>query len=80
MTYTIVYEKIKDASFPPGYFYAHIPSLDLTTHGLGIEGAESAAKDLLKLWLEEKRANGEVVSEEAETFYSRVNIEDALQG
>lgn len=55
MTYTIVYEKINENNFPPGYFYAHIPSLDLTTHGLGIEGAEQAAKDLLKLWLEEKK-------------------------
>ncbi|MFA5805080.1 MAG: type II toxin-antitoxin system HicB family antitoxin [Melioribacteraceae bacterium] len=80
MTYTIVYEKIKESNFPPGYFYAHIPSLDLTTHGLGIEGAERAAKDLLKLWLEEKKSNGEVVSEEAETFYSRINIEDAIHG
>lgn len=70
MTYTIVYEKIKDASFPPGYFYAHIPSLDLTTHGLGIEGAESAAKDLFKLWLEEKKTGGEVFTEEAETINS----------
>lgn len=70
MTYTIVYEKIKDGSFPPGYFYAHIPSLDLTTHGLGIEGAESAAKDLVELWLEEKRANGEMVTEESETINS----------
>ena len=63
MTYTIVYEKIKKINFPPGYFYAHIPSLDLTTHGLGIEGAERAVKDLLKLWLEERESNGEVVSE-----------------
>ncbi len=51
MTYTIFYERITDNSFPPGYLYVHIPSLGLTTHGLGIEGAESAAKDLLKLWL-----------------------------
>ena len=70
MTYTIVYEKIKDASFPPGYFYAHIPSLDLTTHGLGIEGAESTAKDLVELWLEEKKDAGVVVTEEAETINS----------
>ncbi|KAF0152195.1 MAG: hypothetical protein FD143_1292 [Ignavibacteria bacterium] len=70
MTYTIVYEKIKDASFPPGYFYAHIPSLDLTTHGLGIEGAESAAKDLVELWLEEKKGDSVVVTEEAETINS----------
>lgn len=68
MTYTIVYEKIKDASFPPGYFYTQIPSLDLTTHGLGIEGADSTAKDLVELWLEEKKTDAEVVTDEAETF------------
>lgn len=71
MTYSIIYEKITDTNFPSGYFYAHIPSLELTTHGLGIEGAEQAAKDLLKLWLEEKRANGEIIKEEAETFFQR---------
>ena len=36
----------------PGYYYAHVPSLGLTTHGLGME----AARDLLALWIEEKRA------------------------
>jgi predicted RNase H-like HicB family nuclease len=78
MTYSIIYEKITDSNFPPGYFYAHIPSLELTTHGLGIEGAEQAAKDLLKLWLEEKRANGEIIKVEAETFYSKISIEDVI--
>lgn len=78
MTYSIVLEKIKSNDFPTGYFYAHIPSLDLTTHGLGIEGAEQAAKDLLKLWLEEKKANGEEIKEESETYFSKIDIEDAL--
>lgn len=55
MTYSVIYEKINDASFPPGYYYAHIPALDLTTHGLGIDGAREAAKDLVKLWIEEKK-------------------------
>ena len=59
MTYTIIYEKISDGSMPPGYYYAHIPALDITTHGLGIDGAKEAAKDLMKLWFEEKKANGE---------------------
>jgi len=61
MTYTIIYEKISDSSFPEGYYYAHIPAFDLTTHGLGIEGAKSAAEDLLKIWIEEKKANGEKI-------------------
>ncbi|HRE10560.1 MAG TPA: hypothetical protein PK605_10260 [Ignavibacteria bacterium] len=50
----IIYEKITDGSLPDNYFYAHIPALDLTTHGIGVEGAKSAAEDLIKLWREEK--------------------------
>lgn len=44
---------------PEGYYYTRIPTLDLTTHGIGIEGAKEAARDLIKLWIEEKMANGE---------------------
>jgi hypothetical protein len=57
MTYTIFFEKVNDNAFPEGYFYAHIPSLDLTTHGFGIEGAKAAALDLINLWIAEKKAN-----------------------
>ncbi len=49
MVYGTVLEKIKDANFPSGYYYAHVPSLGLTTHGLGIEGAQEAATDLIRL-------------------------------
>ena len=78
MTYTIVYQKINEKDFPPGFYYAHIPSLDLTTHGLGIEGAKEAAKDLLKLWIDEKRAAGEEIIPEDELLISKLEIEDAL--
>jgi predicted RNase H-like HicB family nuclease len=60
MKYSIVCERIDDGSLPPSYFYAHMPALDLTTHGLGVEGARAAAQDLLDLWIAEKRANGEI--------------------
>ena len=63
MPYTILYEKMTDGSLPDGYYYAHIPVLALTTHGLGVEGAKKAAVDLLKLWIEEKMSNGEAVPE-----------------
>ncbi len=53
MTFGIVFEKIDSPDFPSGYYYAHIPAVGLTTHGLGIEGARAAALDLLKLWLAE---------------------------
>ncbi|MEK7249386.1 MAG: type II toxin-antitoxin system HicB family antitoxin [Bacteroidota bacterium] len=61
MTYSVMFERITDASFPSGYYYAHVPALDLTTHGLGIDGAREAARDLITVWLEEKRANGELL-------------------
>ncbi|TAK61383.1 MAG: hypothetical protein EPO24_05805 [Bacteroidetes bacterium] len=57
MKYSVIFEKVNDPSFPKGYYYAHIPELDLTTHGLGIEGAREAVIDLVKLWVEEKQAN-----------------------
>ena len=36
----VVYEKLTDKNFTTGYYYAHIPTLGLTTHGKGIEGAK----------------------------------------
>lgn len=80
MKYTVVFEEMRDTSFPAGYYYAHIPSLDLTTHGLGIEGAREADLDLLKAWMEEKKANGEGLPPEGTTLYSTIEIEDALLG
>lgn len=50
MQYGILFEKIEEADFPAGYYYAHVPALGLTTHGLGVEGARDAAVDLIKLW------------------------------
>lgn len=58
MTIGVVFEPITEVEFPPGYFYAHIPSLGLTTQGLGVDGARAAAADLVKLWLAEKKASG----------------------
>ncbi len=78
MTYTIIYEKISDGSMPEGYYYAFIPVLDITTHGLGVDGAKEAAKDLMKLWIDEKRANGESIPVEDETLISKIEVEDAL--
>jgi len=74
MQFSVVYEKVTDKTFPEGFYYAHIPSLGLTTHGLGVEGAEAAAKDLIKLWIEEKVDSGEQIKEESETYYSKIEI------
>jgi predicted RNase H-like HicB family nuclease len=78
MTYSILIEKINDGSLPGEYYYAFIPALELTTHGLGIDGAKKAAEDLIKLWIEEKSANNEAVPVEAESFFSKIEIQNAV--
>jgi predicted RNase H-like HicB family nuclease len=80
MNFAVMFEKVQDSGFPTGYYYAHIPSLNLTTHGLGIEGARTAATDLLQLWVAEKRANGETVAAPSEPLFSTLELpDDALQ-
>lgn len=80
MTYGVVFEKIREAGISLDSYYAHIPALGLTTHGQGIEGARSAARDLLTAWLAEKREAGEQVAAPSEILFSTVEIpEDALQ-
>jgi predicted RNase H-like HicB family nuclease len=80
MRFSVVFERVQDAGFPAGYYYAHVPSLGLTTHGSGIEGARQAAADLLRLWLAEKRASGEEVAASSETLFGTLEItDDALQ-
>jgi predicted RNase H-like HicB family nuclease len=68
MEYSVLIEKINDGSLPEGYYYAHIPALDLTTHGLGIEGAKTAAEELITIWIEEKLANAEPVPVESDSY------------
>lgn len=46
MRYSVFLEPVQEAGFE-GFYYAHIPTLDLTTHGPGIEGALSAARELV---------------------------------
>jgi predicted RNase H-like HicB family nuclease len=80
MTYGVLVEKTPSSELSAGFYYAHIPALGLTTHGEGIEGARAAAEDLIKLWLEEKKAAGEAIDLPSEFFFSTVDIsESALQ-
>ena len=79
MQYSILFEATRDSGFAAGYFYAHIPALDLTTHGQGIAGAKAAASDLIALWIEEKRAHAEPVPVEAESYFSRIEVDDAQE-
>lgn len=78
MEYSILIEKIIEEDFPSGYFYAHIPALDLTTHGAGIEGARKAAIELALAWIEERKANGEEIPVEAESYFSKVTLDHAI--
>jgi predicted RNase H-like HicB family nuclease len=80
MNYGVLFEKVSDSDFPSGHYYAHVPALGLTTHGVGLDGARQAALDLVQLWIAEKKANGESVPSPAECFFSTLEIpDDALQ-
>ncbi|KAB2638755.1 MAG: type II toxin-antitoxin system HicB family antitoxin [Verrucomicrobia bacterium] len=74
MRYSVVLELLPAEEGMPGYYYAHVPSLGLTTHGLGMEGALEAARDLVKLWNEEKRANGESITTPSEAILTTVEV------
>jgi predicted RNase H-like HicB family nuclease len=81
MNYPILFQKIDEGDFPSGYYYAHLPTLGLTTPGLGVEGARAAALDLAQLWIGEKRANGEAIPSASDCLLSTLEIpDDALQG
>jgi predicted RNase H-like HicB family nuclease len=77
MRYSVHIEPINEPEFA-GYYYAHIPTLDLTTHGHGIEGAIAAAQELIEACVEEKRSRGEKVPVEAKSLIAQVEIADAV--
>ncbi|MBI2088847.1 MAG: type II toxin-antitoxin system HicB family antitoxin [Deltaproteobacteria bacterium] len=77
MRYSVFLEPVDEPDFK-GYYYAHIPALDLTTHGQGIEGALSAAQDLVEAWIAEKRAHGEAVPIEQKSLIAQIEVADAL--
>lgn len=77
MRYSVLIEPINEPEFA-GYYYARVPTLDLTTHGQGIEGAIAAAQELIEAWVEEKRSRGETVPVEAKSLIAQVEIADAV--
>ena len=77
MRYSVFLEPVNEPEFQ-GYYYAHIPTLDLTTHGMGIEGALGAAQELVEAWVEEKRSRGENVPVETKSLIAQVEIPDAV--
>ncbi len=77
MRYSVFLEPVNEPEFQ-GYYYAHIPTLDLTTHGQGIEGALAAAQELIEAWVAEKRAHSESVPVEARSLIAQIEVPDAL--
>jgi predicted RNase H-like HicB family nuclease len=75
MRYSVLLEPVEEAENLPGFYYAHVPSLGLTTHGDGVEGALSAARDLIHLWVDEKRAAGESPTSARESLLATVEVD-----
>jgi hypothetical protein len=50
MRYTAILEAANEVD-KPGWYYAHIPILDLSAHGLGPEVAIEAARVLVTGWI-----------------------------
>lgn len=77
MRYSVFLEPIKESGFED-YYYAHVPTLDLTTHGQGLEGALAAAQELVEAWIAEKRTHGEEVPVESKSLFTQIEVSDAL--
>jgi len=75
--YSVLIESVIEEGFE-GYCYAHIPSLDLTTHGEGIEGALQAAQELVEAWVAEKQAHGEAIPKERRSVIAQIEVADAV--
>ncbi len=73
--YTVLLEPTNEPD-QPGWFYAHVPALDLTTHGLGVEGALAAARELVTGWVAERQSRGEEVLEESAGLVGQIEIPD----
>ncbi len=84
MRYTVIYEKICEPTFE-GEYYAHVPAFELTTQGLGIEGAKAAAEDMVDAWIRSKLDDGEPIpASDEDAFLGSIDVHiedphDALQ-
>ena len=77
MRYSVLIEAVNEPGFE-GFYYAHVPSLDLTTHGQGMEGALQAAQELVEAWVAEKRAHGETIPMERHSVIAQIEVGDAI--
>jgi len=74
--YSVAFEKINDPGFPASWYYAIVPTLNLTTHGKGLEGIRQA---VVELWFAEIQAHGEDIPQESGVFFTQVEFPDALE-
>lgn len=79
MRYSVLLEAITEPGFE-GFYYAHVPTLGLTTQGKGVEGALLAARELAEVWVAEKRAHGEVPPGESSPLVGQIELPDAVLG
>lgn len=75
MRYNVLVEPVGERENLPGFYYAHVPSLGITTHGSGVDGAIAAARDLIHLWVEEKKASGEMPEPARESLLAMVEVD-----
>jgi len=75
MRYNVLVEPVEERENLPGFYYAHVPSLGITTHGSGVDGAIAAARDLIHLWVEEKKASGEMPEPAREALLAMVEVD-----
>jgi len=75
MRSSVLVEPVEESEKLPGFYYAHVPSLGITTHGSGVEGALDAARDLIRLWVDETRAAGETPVPARESLLATVEVD-----
>jgi predicted RNase H-like HicB family nuclease len=79
MRYSVVLTRIVGEPGLEGWYNAQVPALELTTQGESIEAALAAARELSQVWIQERVARGEPVPSEPGTFFTEIDVPDALQ-
>ena len=79
MRYSVLFSPVKEPGFS-GYYYAHIPALDLTTHGKGIDGALQVAQELAQGWVLELQAHHGEVPQEDGAITASIEVGSAVHG
>jgi len=73
MQIPVLYKKIIEEGFE-GQYYAYIPTLGLTTQGIGIDGAKAAALDLVRLWIDDQAESDKLIRQNSEVLFSNLEV------